>query len=221
MYLRFLVIVGGLGATLFLAMGCREDGADGDADADADADMDADEDASSDADITPMEARIQYTACVGPTGTCGVTDCCASAFDRDYGNDQDVRCVVRPGTRPETYTLDFVVAASDQDEPAIFGEGLQFSSFAASPLPVRACDAFMLREEGNMFEAGTCETVDFDGGEGGGCVVELYLEESGAIIGRFRCKEIPIPGQDRYLSTIEDGAVAAGSLYIQGCDVRL
>ena len=169
----------------------------------------------------PMEAVIQYTACVGRSGTCGVSTCCATEPLRRYGEDHIVHCTVRPGDMADSYELDFEVYTNNSDDPAIYAEGLQFSSNASAPAPVRGCDSFEVREDGNIHEAQTCESLDTPPDEGGGCVLQLYLSEDNSILGTFECKEIPLPAQDKYFSTVQGGGISNGAIDISNCSVRV
>lgn len=172
-------------------------------------------------DPAPMEAVIQYTACVGREGTCGVNDCCANSVERRYGDEHNIRCTVRRGSLSDRYSLTFEVSTPQSSDPGISGESLQFLSTATTPRPVYSCESFGVREDGNTFEAQTCESVDAPPNVGGGCVIELYLDSENTVIGRFQCKEIQLPAQDRYFSTVRGGGVDWGSIEIQNCSIRL
>jgi hypothetical protein len=172
-------------------------------------------------DVPPPSAVIQYDACAGREGTCSGDGCCAYGDDRTYGEEHNVRCTVRPGSRDDRYRLTFEVTTSRSADPAIQGEELEFISSATQPRPVGMCDSFEVREDGNWFEAATCESLDAAPEDGGGCVIEIYLDEDDSIIGRFQCKEIQLPAQDRYFSTVTGGDVGWGSIEIRHCSIRL
>jgi hypothetical protein len=168
---------------------------------------------------SPMVASITYNTCTGRSGTCGDGDCCALSDARALGESYNVSCVIVPGSLDGSYVLNFSVATTRSSDPAIYGEGLSFSSSATSPSPVSGCTSLTIREGGNRFTTDSCDT-NIDAGESGGCQVYLW-EDGGTVEGRFRCNEIPLGSGNVVFSTVSGGGLDWGGMTIENCSLRL
>ncbi len=171
-------------------------------------------------DPPAMVAHVNYTVCVGLEGACS-HNCCASQDARSLSEDADLQCQIRRGDMPESYRLDFSVESRGSSGPGLIGTELQFNSGTSQPSTLRSCGDFIIAENGNEYEADSCERLDVRGDppDGGGCEVQIYVDSANSVVGRFQCKELNL--QTLYLSTIYRGDVGWGEFTIENCEFRL
>jgi hypothetical protein len=175
-------------------------------------------------DPIPLTAQVNYTTCVGRLGTCSGDACCANQNLRHMGDEADVECEVRGGDLEGTVRLTFRVESPGADgDPAVWGTDLTFSDTSSdNPMPVRGMAEFGISEGGNDYPAEAFDRLDVreipEGG--GGCELSAHIRNGNEIHGGFECKELQLPSQELYLSSVYNGAVGTGEYLIKGCDFR-
>jgi hypothetical protein len=161
---------------------------------------------------------LEYATCVGPRGTCS-EDCCLERNEHAVVHEALVSCSVRSAGGGDL-RLSFS-ALDPEEENGLEGTEMVFSADPVAFSPVRGCDEILVREALNEYPGDGCTELDVRADEpgGGGCLVELRLNEADVVDGRFTCEELQLPSQELYLSTVEDGEVAAGTFSLYGCSV--
>lgn len=177
----------------------------------------------------PMAAQANYTTCEGLRGTCGADDCCSTTTDRSIVTDPStddpyVECEVRQGPG-DSYVLDFRIAHRGSNGPAIEGVGFEFQSSATQLVPLRTCGSFSILDNGREYSTPVCDQLDVRSDDtglgGGGCEIRIFINTEDVIEGTFQCKELSLPPNSLYLSTISRGGLGNGGFNIDNCDFRL
>jgi len=163
---------------------------------------------------------LEYATCVGPQGACS-TDCCMESNGHSHQHDAVVSCTIR-GDGPDGYRVTFSAWDPDEDN-GVQGTELSFSRSRGEFSVAASCEDLFVREAHNEYPAGSCSELDVRTEEpfGGGCHVELRLNEIDILEGRFTCQDLQLPAQELFLSTVGTGEVAAGTFQLYGCDIRL
>lgn len=173
-------------------------------------------------DPKPILGQAVYTTCYGDRLTCS-SNCCANQNEHALAASAEVECEVRSGPG-DSQILDFYIETSNGDI-GIYGEGLEYQAGTSSAVQVRACDAFIIAENGNEFPALACDNLnirtDSDGGYGG-CEIRINVDSDDVVHGEFECNELPLPGNPgNYLSVIYRGGLGVGTFTIDNCRFRL
>lgn len=173
-------------------------------------------------DPPPMVAHIFYTVCTASQeGACS-DNCCAEQRDRTLGEEARLDCEIRQGDLDSTYRLSFSADSPDNDgNPMIDADNLQFNQGASQPQPLRMPCDFTISEDGREYTAGACDNVDIGGTPGGGCEIQVHVNEDSHVVGRFRCKDLDLLAGPLVLSTVHGGNVGWGEFTIEQCDFRL
>ena len=179
----------------------------------------------------PLSGHASFNACTHPgvIGYCS-TQCCSAQTPRLIAdNPRQLDCTMFSGSRESEIRLSFAIVSAD-NQSGLFASQLTFDNNAVSPAPVRACDGFTVREGGNEFparHAGDWHCADLtprsDLPVGGGCEIQTHLTtdpgrpDVDVIVGRFRCQELRLAGQDQYFSTVYQGGVGGGEFRFENC----
>lgn len=174
----------------------------------------------------PLRGSVSFTACVGRAGTCS-NNCCAYSDTRVIADDpRRLDCKIYSGSREGELRVDFEIVSSD-NRTGLSGDNLTFDNNESSPVVVRACDGFTVKEDGNEYPARYNDAWFCSNSEprtetpvGGGCDVEMHLDADDVIVGRFRCQELQLPAQDLYFSTVHSGTVGWGEFRFENCADR-
>lgn len=175
-------------------------------------------------EAAPLSGHVSFDACVGRAGTCS-DNCCAYSEGRLITDDtRTLDCKMFSGSNPGDLRVDFTITASDY-QTGVIAKQLNFSNNTASPVGVRGCDSFTIREDGNefpMMSDSNCGNLRprTDYPEGGGCEVEMHLNADDVLVGRFRCQELQLPAQPLYFSTVHNGNVGWGEFRFENCADR-
>jgi hypothetical protein len=172
---------------------------------------------------------LNYTVCRGRAGTCGGAEgCCATADPIQSSSDaQDlqIECVRRPGDATGQY-LDFSIVGTFEADGRTGRHGLRakavlFAPASNEPVMVRDCDDFSVVYENNDHKAESCTAVAVNSYDAGGCEVMIQATDDDTINGSFRCKDVQLPGQPQYVSTIQASGLGYGAFQIRNCVNRL
>jgi len=169
----------------------------------------------------PLAGHTSFNACVGLAGTCS-ENCCAYTTSRVISdNARTLDCKLFSGSRDNEFRVDFTIVAGD-NQTGVIGSQLTFDNNPSAPTAVRACDGFTIKEDGNEYPSDTCENMEprTEYPPGGGCQVEMHLNNDDVIVGRFRCQELQLPASEQYFSTVHDGNVGWGEFRFENCADR-
>jgi len=166
---------------------------------------------------------VSFGACVGRAGTCGGGDCCATNDSITLLSEDALRakCTLLAGSRESEIRVDLEIVSGD-NKVGIRGDDLTFDNNPAAVVGLRACDEFMVKVAGNEYPTTECGNVDVrtEFPPGGGCEIQMNLDTSEAIVGRFRCKELQLPSQAQYFSTLYEGELGWGEFRFENCADR-
>ena len=168
----------------------------------------------------PVSGSTHYSVCVGPRGTCSAS-CCIETTPREQSFDALASCAVHEAGA-DGYRVTFRLL-DPSEQHGVEGANVVFSRDPSELRPVSSCESLVVRERSNRFEADGCTAEDVrpDDPFGGGCLLEMRLNPIGIVEGRLTCKEIALPSQELYLSTVGGRGVAPGTFELYGCELRL
>jgi len=170
----------------------------------------------------PPSAFINFEYCVGgQAGVCGGDDCCANENNGLISEGARVTCSIFEGPSDGTFRATFNARTAD-NTLGLRATDIIIPDSPANPSPVRGCEELEIRIEGNRYPTSECTNLEPrpEYPPGGGCEIQAHIDNAGELRGQFRCQEIQLPSQTRYVSTLNNGTVGWGTFQIANCSDR-